>query len=292
MQNMSNIFRHKFKMPFVVVAAVVFFVMKREEKMHYSTESSTNTNSQEEDMFFDADASLANLFDVDGCDNPLFNFDLFESSADSMLVDFPAAAEALLIDDVIPEHEEETEDHTTIAAEEKEKETKEGNHSFIPMKRHKSEQINSYQYARALHHPRTTTTTKNKKNVTTKASSTPMNKVTAPPVSSIALSHLTPEQLEQQLEHTKNRLAEFMERSTTSRKRLNDQVDFKHQDYRPSTSQPDDSAIDCLVPQHQVISSSCQSPTSTAIPSTALSQTKAHFASFVNNNMNIASLTL
>jgi hypothetical protein len=119
-----------------------------------------------------------------------------------------------------------------------------------------------------------------------------MNKVTAPPVSSIALSHLTPEQLEQQLEHTKNRLAEFMERSTTSRKRLNDQVDFKHQDYRPSTSQPDDSAIDCLVPQHQVISSSCQSPTSTAIPSTALSQTKAHFASFVNNNMNIASLTL
>jgi len=278
-------------MPFVVVAAVGLSVIKRGEKMHYSTESSTNTNSQEEDMFVDADASLANLFDVeDGCDNPLFNFDLFESSADSMLVDFPAAAEALLIDDVIPEHEEETEDHTTIAAEEKEKEQN-GNHSFIPMKRHKSEQINSYQYARALHHPRTTTTTKNKKNVTTKASST-MNKVTAPPVSSIALSLLTPEQLEQQLEHTKKRLAEFMERSTTSRKRLNDQVDFKHQDYRPSSSQPDDSAIDCLPQQHQVISSSCQSPTSTAIPSTALSQTKAHFTSFVNNNMNIASLTL
>jgi hypothetical protein len=231
-------------------------------------------------------ASLPNLFDADGCDNPLFIFDLFESSTDSMLVDFPAAAaEALLIDDGIPEHEEETEDHTVIAAEEKEKEQN-GNHSFISMKRRKSEQIHSYQYARALQHSRTTTTRTNEKNVTTKASST-MNKV--PPVN-IVLSLLTPEQLEQQLEHTKNRLTEFMERSTTSRKRLNDQVDFKYQDYRPSISQPD-SAIDCP-PQQEIISSSCQSPTSTAIPSTALSQTKAHFASFMNNNMNIASLTL
>jgi len=247
--------------------------------MDYSTES-TNANSQEEDMFLNA--SLPNLFDADGCDNPLFIFDLFESSTDSMLVDFPAAAaEALLIDDGIPEHHgEETEDHTAIAAEEKEKEHNGRNHSFIPMKRRKSEQIHSYQY-------RTTTTRPNEKNFNTKASST-MNKV--PPVS-IVLSLLTPEQLEQYLEHTKNRLTEFMERSTTSRKRLNDQVDFKYQDYRPSIISQPDSAIDCP-PQQEVISSSCQSPTSTAIPSTALSQTKAHFASFMNNNMNIASLTL
>ena len=198
-----------------------------------------------------------------------------------MLVDFPAAAEALLIDDGIPEHHgEETEDHTAIAAEEKEKEHNGRNHSFIPMKRRKSEQIHSYQY-------RTTTTRPNEKNFNTKASST-MNKV--PPVS-IVLSLLTPEQLDQHLEHTKNRLTEFMERSTTSRKRLNDQVDFKYQDYRPSIISQPDSAIDCP-PQQEVISSSCQSPTSTAIPSTALSQTKAHFASFMNNNMNIASLTL
>jgi hypothetical protein len=247
--------------------------------MDYSTES-TNANSQEEDMFLNA--SLPNLFDADGCDNPLFIFDLFESSTDSMLVDFPAAAaEALLIDDGIPEHHgEETEDHTAIAAEEKEKEHNGRNHSFIPMKRRKSEQIHSYQY-------RTTTTRPNEKNVNTKASST-MNKV--PPVS-IVLSLLTPEQLDQHLEHTKNRLTEFMERSTTSRKRLNDQVDFKYQDYLPSIISQPDSAIDCP-PQQEIISSSCQSPTSTAIPSTALSQTKAHFASFMNNNMNIASLTL
>eukprot|EP00979_Chaetoceros_neogracilis_P005804 scaffold1115_cov136-Chaetoceros_neogracile.AAC.1 len=276
--------------------------------MDYSTES-TNTNSQEEDMFFDADASIADLFDADGCDNPLFIFDLFESSTDSMLVDLPAATAALLLDDGTPEHEEETEDHTaSIVAEEKEKEQN-GNHSFIPMKRRKSELINSYQYAtdsssstreRDQSLSRTTPATTNEKNVNTKASST-MNKVTAPPVSFV-LSLLTPEQLEQQLEHTKNRLAEFMERSTTSRKRLNDQVDFKYQDYRSSISQPD-SAIDCP-PQQEVISSSCQSPTaarkhrfngsnSTAIPaSTALSQSRAHFASFVNNRMNIASLTL
>jgi hypothetical protein len=48
--------------------------------MDYSTES-TNANSQEEDMFLNA--SLPNLFDADGCDNPLFIFDLFESSTDS-----------------------------------------------------------------------------------------------------------------------------------------------------------------------------------------------------------------
>jgi hypothetical protein len=228
-----------------------------------------------------------------------------------MLVDFPAAAaaaaEALLVDDVIPEQEEEKEDHTAIATEEKKEEN--ANHSFIPMKRRKSELINSYQYAtdsssstrgRDQSFSRTTTATTNKKHVTTISPSSTMNKVTAPPVS-IVLSVLTPEQLEQHLEHTKNRLAEFMERSTTSRKRLNAQVDFNYQDYRPSVSQPD-SAIDCP-PRQEVISSSCQSPTavsthrfngsnSTAIPITALSQSRAYFASFVNNNMNIASLTL
>jgi hypothetical protein len=277
--------------------------------MDYSTES-TNATSQEEDMFFDADASIADLFDADGCDNPLFIFDLFESSTDSMLVDLPAATAALLLDDGTPEHEEETEDHTaSIVAEEKEKEQN-GNHSFIPMKRRKSELINSYQYATDISSStrerdqslsRTTPATTNEKNVNTKASST-MNKVSAPPVSFV-LSLLTPEQLEQQLEHTKNRLAEFMARSTTSRKRLNDQVDFKYQDYRSSISQPD-SAIDCPPQQEVISSSSCQSPTaarkhrfngsnSTAIPaSTALSQSRAHFASFVNNRMNIASLTL
>eukprot|EP00979_Chaetoceros_neogracilis_P016372 scaffold7864_cov158-Chaetoceros_neogracile.AAC.1 len=262
-------------------------------------------------MFFDADASIADLFDADGCDNPLFIFDLFESSTDSMLVDLPAATAALLLDDVIPEHHgEETEDHTAIVlAEEKEKEQN-GNHSFIPMKRRKSELINSYQYAtdsssstrgRDQSLSRTTTATTNDKNITTISSST-MNKVTAPAVS-IVLSLLTPEQLEQQLEHTKNRLAEFMKRSTTSRKRLNDQVDFKYQDYLPSIISQPDSAIDCP-PQQEVISSSCQSPAaarthrfkgsnSTAIPtSTALSQSRAQFASFVNNRMNIASLTL
>jgi hypothetical protein len=253
--------------------------------MDYSTDS-TNANSQEEDMFLNA--SLPNLFDADGYDNPLFIFDLFESSTDSMLADFPAAAaEALLLEDVIPEHEEEKEDHTAIATEEKTEEN--ANHSFIPMKRRKSDLINSHQYAGALHHSRTTTATTNKKHVTTISPSSTMNKVTAPPVS-IVLSLLTPEQLEQHLEQTKNRLAEFMERSTTSRKRLNAQVDFNYQDYRPSVSQPD-SAIDCP-PRQEVISSSCQSPTSTAIPITALSQSRAHFASFVNNNMNIASLSL
>jgi len=53
-----------------------------------------------------------------------------------------------------------------------------------------------------------------------------MNKVTPSLPISIVPSLLTPEQLEQQLEHTKNRLAEFMERSTISRKRLNDHVEF------------------------------------------------------------------
>jgi hypothetical protein len=120
-----------------------------------------------------------------------------------------------------------------------------------------------------------------------------MNKVTPSLPISIVPSLLTPEQLEQQLEHTKNRLAEFMERSTISRKRLNDHVEFNYQDYRPSISLNPPS-------QHQVFYSSCHLSTSArthnfndsnsiAIPSTALSHSRAQFASFVNNNMNIAS---
>eukprot|EP00979_Chaetoceros_neogracilis_P015180 scaffold5458_cov145-Chaetoceros_neogracile.AAC.2 len=46
------------------------------------------------------------------------------------------------------------------------------------------------------------------------------------------LSLLTPKQLEQQLKHTTNRLADSMERSIKSRKRLNDQDNF--QEYCPS----------------------------------------------------------
>eukprot|EP00979_Chaetoceros_neogracilis_P016578 scaffold8683_cov123-Chaetoceros_neogracile.AAC.1 len=46
------------------------------------------------------------------------------------------------------------------------------------------------------------------------------------------LSLLTPKQLEQQLKHTNNRLADSMERSIKSRKRLNDQGNF--QEYCPS----------------------------------------------------------
>ena len=78
------------------------------------------------------------------------------------------------------------------------------------------------------------------------------------------LSLLTSDQLEQHLEETKARLAETMERSAMSRKRLNHEVDSS--------------------PEEQYSTYKAQR--------SILSQSRAQFASYMNSGMNISSRTL
>eukprot|EP00979_Chaetoceros_neogracilis_P002996 scaffold505_cov240-Chaetoceros_neogracile.AAC.1 len=155
--------------------------------MDYATESSTNNTDSQESMFFDAD--LLSIFDECGCEDPLLTLDPFESSN---FVGLPA------LTSVIPEDEVYEEEVT-----------------HFPKSR-KSKRIESdYIVDQSL------STITNEK-VPTKTS----RKKMVPTASTSILSLLTPKQLEQQLEQTKTRLVESMERSLTSRKRLNDQVNF------------------------------------------------------------------
>ena len=89
------------------------------------------------------------------------------------------------------------------------------------------------------------------------------------------LSLLTSDQLEKQLEATKARLAESMERSVMSRKRLNDEVGCSPED---QYSRPRDS--------YKV-------QRSNSAPASVLSQSRARFASYMNSGMkNMSSRTL
>jgi len=87
------------------------------------------------------------------------------------------------------------------------------------------------------------------------------------------LSLLTSVQLEQQVEQTKARLAESMERSAMSRKRLNEEVDScSLEEYSPRDSY--------------------KTQRSNSAPASVLSQSRARFASYMNSGMTISSGTL
>ena len=89
------------------------------------------------------------------------------------------------------------------------------------------------------------------------------------------LSLLTSDQLERQLEATKARLAESMERSAMSRKRLNHEVDCIPED---QYSRPRDS---------------CKAQRSNSAPASVLSQSRARFSSYMHAGMkNISSRSL
>ena len=89
------------------------------------------------------------------------------------------------------------------------------------------------------------------------------------------ISLLTSAQLEQQLEHTKARLTESMERSAMSRKRLNDEVDCSPEEHSP---------------RRNSFNKKAQRPNSA--PASVLSQSRARFASYMNSGINISSQTL
>ena len=98
-------------------------------------------------------------------------------------------------------------------------------------------------------------------------------KVSSPPG---ILSLLNSVQLEQQLEHTKVRLTESMERSAMSRKRLNDEVDCSPEEYSPRRRD-----------SFKKVQRSNSAPASGV-----LSQSRARFASYMNSGINISSKTL
>ena len=91
------------------------------------------------------------------------------------------------------------------------------------------------------------------------------------------LSLLTSDQLEEQLEATKARLAESMERSAMSRKRLN------HEVVLGCSPEENDSPRDNFKKAQR----------SNSAPASVLSQSRARFASYMNSGMkNMSSRTL
>jgi len=88
------------------------------------------------------------------------------------------------------------------------------------------------------------------------------------------LSLLSSDELEQhQLKHTKARLTESMERSAMSRKRLNNEVDCRPEEYSPRDSFK-------------------KAQRSNSAPASVLSQSRARFASYMISGINISSQTL
>ena len=86
------------------------------------------------------------------------------------------------------------------------------------------------------------------------------------------LSLLTSEELGHQLEHTKVRLTESMERSAMSRKRLNHEVGCSPEAYSPRGGFK-------------------KAQRSNSAPASVLSQSRARFASYMNSGMHISSRT-
>jgi hypothetical protein len=173
--------------------------------MHCATESTVTSILQKEDSFLDISfLDIASLFDVDVfCEqDPLFTtIDLLESS-DMMYGGLPTC-DMISKDDV---YREET--------------------HFFPSKRRKSER-KEFEFIKDESSLLSRATT-NEKILLTKPSREkeavmPTTTTTTTSCSGSILSLLTPKQLEQQLKHTTNRLTDSMERSTNSRKRLNDQ---------------------------------------------------------------------
>ena len=155
---------------------------------------------------------LAGLFDGDECDDPLFRFDIFESSELNCAYEKShsfAFARRSSVTLVIPEGEVYGED------------------TLFPTKRRKTER-NEQEYTMDQSLSLRPTSEIILAKETRTGSISPSG----------TLSLFNPKQLKQQLEHTKSRLAESMERSSLSRKRLHDQIHLD-QEYCPSQASKD-----------------------------------------------------
>jgi hypothetical protein len=198
---------------------------------------------------------IASLFDVDGfCEqDPLLTTDLLESS--DIKYGGLSTLDMISKNDV---YREET-------------------HFFPSNKRRKSERKD---FEFIMDESLLSRATTNKKILPTKPSrekkTAPSSTTTACSSTGSILALLTPKQLEQQLKHTNNRLTDSMERSTKSRKRLNEQDSC--QEYCPSQGafNNDSQFSDNLF----VRSSSVLSSQSRA--NLILSQSRAQLASFKN----------
>ena len=159
------------------------------------------------DEIFDSD--LASLFDGDESDDPLLTFDLFESSKVDCAFEKSHSltfARRSSITSVIPEDEVN------------------GEENLFPIEHRKSERIEQgYTMDQSSLSSRPTNDKILAKEMRTRAVSPPVG----------ILSLFNPNQLKQQLELTKYRLAESMERSSISRKRLHEQINLD-QEYYPS----------------------------------------------------------
>jgi hypothetical protein len=179
--------------------------------MHCATESTITSIFQKEDSFLDISfLDIASLFDVDVfCEqDPLFTIDLLESP-DMMYGGLPTC-NMISKDDV---YREETQ-------------------HYFPSKRRKSER-KEFEFIKDESSLLSRATT-NEKILLTKplrekeaVPPTTTTTTTTTSCSGSILSLLTPKELKQQLKHTANRLTDSMERSTNSRKRLNDQDNFQ-----------------------------------------------------------------
>eukprot|EP00979_Chaetoceros_neogracilis_P012148 scaffold3133_cov219-Chaetoceros_neogracile.AAC.3 len=156
---------------------------------------------------------IASLFDVDGfCEqDPLRTIDLLESS--DVVYGGLSTLDRISKDDI---YREET--------------------HFFPSKRRKSERK---EFEFIMDESLLSRATTNEKILPTKPSrekkTVPSSTTTTCSSAGSILSLLTPKQLEQQLKHTNTRLTDSMERSTKSRKRLNEQ--YNCQDYFKNDSQ-------------------------------------------------------
>ena len=155
-----------------------------------------------EDIF---NADLPGLFDGDECDDPIFTFDLFESELDCAYEKSHSLAfvRRSSITSVIPEDE--------VYG------------KGFPTKRRKSQRNTQECTMDQTLFSRPTNNKILAKETTTRMVSPPAG----------ILSLFNPKELEQQLEHTKLRLAESIQRSIISRKRLRDQTPLD-QEYCPS----------------------------------------------------------
>mmetsp|Transcript_15206 Transcript_15206/g.22764 ORF Transcript_15206/g.22764 Transcript_15206/m.22764 type:complete len:224 (+) Transcript_15206:48-719(+) len=223
--------------------------------MSYTTQS-TNTNSfMQEDAFFDANLDIDIMDDTGLFDGPdqLFSFDVFEESSEMYVLPLDTErrlsltfARRLSITSVIHEDNQECQIE-----------------NLFPDHCESNE-----------HNPfHTSTFSPDQEDCTIIRK--PRRQGRKPKVSRPAiLSLLTSVQLEQQLEETKTRLAESMERSAMSRKRLNDEVDCSPEEYSPRED------------------SFKKAQRSNSAPASVLSQSRARFASYMNSGMNITSRTL
>jgi hypothetical protein len=239
--------------------------------MNYTTELfTTGSATLEEDIFYDE--HFASLFNADVvCEDPLYPFDRFESSDITLSTtntnrgtyscERCPCDRRISITSVIAEEEYEDE-------------------IFSPKRRKVETNELECNMDKSLSRSVTNQI------ILSKTSRTNNVQPAAAAAAPSLLSLLTPKQLDQQLDQNKDRLAESMKSSYTSRKLLNDHVDLQLSNYSRGAL-PHDHIMSSLVSSQ---SESLFELSNSSLLTKSL-HSREHFTAFMNN-MNIASRTL